>query len=330
MQSEFCKQVLNSYKNTEIKHFEGDKMFIGCNDGFLQEFSINEKKLAQDSDKILYYDIISMCKTSDNKSQFLCDRYGGFKELHISTRKLVNVSDVQWSTSVKDAMSCVVTHDNKFLIVSDGRSFCTLTKQSVRTKKEIHTWSSYKNKAVCSQSCSYDNKYQLIGYYWGWLGIFDLQKHQTLKNIEVQECMILPVAFSRYNQAAFISDYKGNIKQAKWQAGANSRDDFDFSEEHKKVGNGSTVSICLTKDEKYLIVGSFQLVSVFGTMTRKIIREFILIDIVMAVKLIKDGKKAIIVEKNGNLSNLDLETLEISSIDYNIRDKRKFYSIAII
>ena len=51
---------------------------------------------------------------------------------------------------------------------------------------------------------------------------------------------IQSIAFSRDNQKAFISDYGGNIKIIKWQAGANSRDEFDFTGEPKEVGNRAT------------------------------------------------------------------------------------------
>ena len=46
---------------------------------------------------------------------------------------------------------------------------------------------------------------------------------------------IFSMAFSCDNQSVFISDYIGNIKMVKWQAGANSENEFDFSEEPKKV-----------------------------------------------------------------------------------------------
>ena len=104
----------------------------------------------------------------------------------------------------------------------------------------------------------------------------------------------------------------------KWKAGVNSGDEFDFAEEPKKVGLEKTWSICLTKDEKYLLVGSYSLVSVFETKTREVIEEFYLIDYVQAITLIKNGKTAIVAEYDGDLSKIDLKTLEISSIAKNI------------
>ena len=56
-------------------------------------------------------------------------------ELDISTFKQVK------SLPVKNARRCVITHDNKFLITSEySRDY--LTKWSVRSKKELHSWNS--------------------------------------------------------------------------------------------------------------------------------------------------------------------------------------------
>ena len=104
------------------------------------------------------------------------------------------------------------------------------------------------------------------------------------------------MAFSRNNQSVFISDYSGNIKTIKWKAGVNSGDEFDFTEELKKVGNNFTSSICLTKDEKYLLVGSHELVSVFETTKNKITKEFKLTNFVQGMSLIKDGQIVVIAE----------------------------------
>ena len=141
---------------------------------------------------------------------------------------------------------------------------------------------------------------------------------------------IYSVAFSRDNQSVFISDWDGNIKLIKWKAGADSWDDFDLTEEPREVGDSSTFSICLTKDEKYLLIGSDLLVSISETTTRKVIKEFNITTIVRTVSLIEDGKKAIIAENNGNLSVIDLETLEISLIAKNIKNGENLNKIIVI
>ena len=131
-------------------------------------------------------------------------------------------------------------------------------------------------------------------------------------------CIIYSVAFSRDNQRAFISDYRGGIGVIKWKVGANSGDDFHWSEGFEKLGFEGTHSICLTKDEKYLLVGSKKEFFVYETTTREVIKEFQLTDSVIAINLIKNNKKAIIVEQNGHVSILDLETMQISLIAKNI------------
>ena len=137
------------------------------------------------------------------------------------------------------------------------------------------------------------------------------------------------MAFSGDNKSAFISNYSGNIKMIKWEPNASSEDEFDFTEEPKKVGNGDTFSICFTKDEKYLLFGRYLSLLVLETETREVKKEFKLTNVVKTVSLLQDGKKAIIAEENGNLSILDLETLEISLITKNTENSMKL-SIIIV
>ena len=61
-------QVQNSDKNTEIKYPDCIKLFVGCGDGSVKEFSMISETSVYDSDKILDNYIISMAKTFDNKS----------------------------------------------------------------------------------------------------------------------------------------------------------------------------------------------------------------------------------------------------------------------
>ena len=141
---------------------------------------------------------------------------------------------------------------------------------------------------------------------------------------------IRSVAFSRDNHTAFISDNGGNIKMIKWKSDANSGNDFDFTHDFKKVGNAMTQSICLTKDEKFLLVGSNSLVSVLETATREVVKEFKMLSYVQAITLIQGGKRAIIADTYGNLSIIDLETLEILSISKKITNPFFLSKIIVI
>ena len=67
MQSKICQQVQNFDKNTDIKYPNGSRLFFGCGDGSVQEFSMISETTVHDHGKILSR-IVSMAKTSDNKS----------------------------------------------------------------------------------------------------------------------------------------------------------------------------------------------------------------------------------------------------------------------
>ena len=143
-------------------------------------------------------------------------------------------------------------------------------------------------------------------------------------------CYIFSVAFSSDNQSAFMTDGEGNIKMIKWKAGASSGDDFDFNQEPTKLIGYCLDRNCLTKDKKYLLVASLYSLSIFETETKKVTKEFKLPSLVRAITLIKDGKQAIIAEDQGDLSILDLETLEISSIAEKITNDRYLNIIIVI
>lgn len=68
MMPSFLEQVQKSEKNVEMEYPKGDTMFVGCNDGYVQEFSFIENKIVHDYGKILKGHITSISKTSDNKS----------------------------------------------------------------------------------------------------------------------------------------------------------------------------------------------------------------------------------------------------------------------
>ena len=335
MQSKIDKQVQNPFKSTEIKSPEGDKIFAACTDGSLIELSMISKTIVYDDGRILDDIIFSIAKTNDNKSQFLCGYHTGFIEIHIPTRKKLR------SYTKQRPSRCVVTHDNKFLVTYENKNgIGFITKWSVRTKKKLHTWQFDVQSNfywIRSQSCSYDNKYQFIGYEVqydsdgsdGYLGIFELQKHQTRKCIIVMPGAIISVAFPSDNQSVFLSGDEGFIKLFKWKEGNFSKDDVFEYEKSDWLDDGIR-SICLTKDDKYLLVGSSKSLSVFETKTRKVTKEFKLTDQVVGISLVKDNKYALIAEENGNFSIIDLETLEIFRIATDIIDGKKIDKIMVI
>ena len=119
------------------------------------------------------------------------------------------------------------------------------------------------------------------------------------------------VAFTRNNQSSYIADWEGNIALINWKQNSSSANDFG-TQVLTKVGNKRTYTICLTKHEKNLLVGSNKLVSMINTETREVTKEFKLTDYVRGIELINEGKEALIAESNGNLTILDLQTLEMT------------------
>ena len=138
------------------------------------------------------------------------------------------------------------------------------------------------------------------------------------------------MAFSRDNKRAFISDMDGNLRIIKWQAGANSRDEFDLTEQPKRVIKRIIDSICLTKDEKYIIIGSQQLVCVYVTVTSEVIKTYKMKRHVQDIKLFKDGKKAIIASINGDLHIFDEETMQIYPIAEDVTNIARVNKIIVI
>ena len=169
-----------------------------------------------------------------------------------------------------------------------------------------------------------------MGYTCGWLGIFDIQKDKTLKNIQALSSSICSVAFTQDNQSAFISDLGGKIKMIKWTPNATSENDFDFNKKTTQVGQCNTYNICLTRDDKNLLVGSDQLVSVYNIKTRNVTKEFKLNATVKGIKLIDDGTNALIAEINNDLTIINLETMEMSPSHRTIDDGENLQTIEII
>ena len=140
---------------------------------------------------------------------------------------------------------------------------------------------------------------------------------------------ICSAAFSRDNQSVFIGDWSGNIKMIKWKPNASSENDFDLTEKPKNVSD-LNCSMCLTKDEKYLLVGAKDLLLIVETVTREVTKEFKVAGHVKKISLIQDGKKAILLGHNGHLYIIDLETMEIQKIAEQITNEKGFHSITVI
>ena len=318
---------------TESMDGISDRLFYGVLDGSVMEFSWTEKKPVFDK-QILDTAIYSLTKTPDNKSQLVCDTAGNFKELDIPTLNEVKTFDI------KNAKYCVFSHDNQLLISHENGNNGAITIWSVETKEQLHTSEFPIGAEVRSQHISQDNKYQFSGYMWGIISIFDLQNYEYIVPYkEVVQFNIHSIAFSKDNQTAFISDYDGNLRKITWQEGATSWDDFDFTKELINRDMSCTKDICLSKDEKYIVQFSSRILILSST-TFEVIKEIFPDDptieqtcafaYVHDVKIIQDGKKALIAFKKGMLAIFDLETLELKHIAKNITKGKQLEQILLI
>ena len=84
------------------------------------------------------------------------------------------------------------------------------------------------------------------------------------------------MAFTYDNLGAYVSDYKGSCKSIKWKKDVTNRYDFDYSNLATQVGQTSTHAMCLTKDNKYLLVIEATKLRIFDTLTMDFIKEFYL------------------------------------------------------
>ena len=135
------EDIINSQSKTQ-KHPKCNRVLLGCKFGYLYEYSLIEERIVHDFGKILDRGFSLIATTFDKKYLFLCAEYGGLVELDISTGNQVK------NFGVENTWQCAVTNDNRFLItVPDGRNV-KLTKHSIETKQQLHTWDSNVNEVV--------------------------------------------------------------------------------------------------------------------------------------------------------------------------------------
>ena len=231
---------------------------MGQHNGTVLEFSMIGHANANQIGAVSVFPVNSIARSTDDKTVLTTNPRGNFEERNLSTSdNIINypITGGRWMPG-KSAIKCVKTHDKKFLITAPYEKNQPLDIYSVETFEQVHSWEQGVIDNPKELDVSQDNRYQFIGYPSGILGIYDLKNYKTIGNFQVLSGIINSVSFSRDNTSAFLSNLDGNIKMIKWQAGATSEGEFDLTEEPKQVGNGHTFKICLTTDEKYLLVGS--------------------------------------------------------------------------
>jgi len=130
----------SDYRTFE-KCLKGDRMFIGGYDNNLFDYSVKKNRMLRRFGKICnssrgYSRIFSMTISIDNKTLFLCLGNGGLREFTIRTHKETN------HFGIEQADYCLVTYDNKYLIIVESGKDPKFLKYSIETKKLVNTWHS--------------------------------------------------------------------------------------------------------------------------------------------------------------------------------------------
>ena len=126
------------------KYPKSGRIFIGCDEGSVFEYSINNNKIVRCYENFANGHIYSIQTTIDKKTLFVCDQKGFFKELSIRTNKLTNFFGIE------DVIGCLVTSDNKYLITVEYGKNKNLSMYSIETKQLVKKWKTNVNKLVCS------------------------------------------------------------------------------------------------------------------------------------------------------------------------------------
>ena len=280
-----------------------DNLIINCNSSFdhgylayLYKFSIKYNKRFYSTE--LFDNNHHATKSPDNKNLFITNYTNGFSQFNIRTNKLIK----KLGGPIK-FRQILVSYDNEYLFTISGMSE-SLTKWSMKTKNELKAWNVYDNlHKVFSLTCSYDNKYLMLGYSYGYLSILDIQKNKIVKNVKALSSTIWAVAFTKDSKYAYISDFSGNLNIM-------CMENFEFIEDFIKIGANGTLTICLSNDDKKLLVVSNEMLKIFDLDNREVVKEFRESDY-KKVSLINGGESILLSGANGELTIIDFETLEI-------------------
>ena len=305
-QTDFSEKEIN-----HEQHLNDNHIVFGCNEGLFYKYSIDQRKITYEFGKVIKKWFLSITATPDKKNFLLVDNDGGLHEFNSLYQRVANFK-------VNEEIGKILaTYDGKFLITT-RKDMDNLTKWCMKTNKAIHNWGNTKshldkkrNYYIYSLTCTYHSKFLFIGYNRGLLSIFNLQNDTTVITIQALSQQICSVAVSRSKNFAYISDYSGNIRRF-------SMKNFDFHKDSISLGSHSTLSICLTKDQNNLLVGSFKKIKVFNIRSESIIKELDFSALVKKIGLFGDDNKALVITEQGEIASIDCEKFEITKeyLDY--------------
>ena len=292
----------------------------------LIEYSIDRKKIVRSFGKWkkefanLRIHIL-VAATPDRKSIFITDESNRFiYKYSFRTFKLISQIFDEKDEYVT-IENILVTNDNRYLMVMKYNStldfFCVKTLKLVKRLK-IYLKARVKGKKI--QACSPDSKYLLIGDGNANIIIVDVERGESLKiNISLEK-KISSISVLKDSQHAYIGDENNNIGMLTWKPNPRFLKDVKFVEIRKLKKRG-IYSMCLTNDEKFLIVGAPNSVKFYNLLTDTIMYRQPVSDNVIGITLIKNGKGAQILQKKSdakmlgyNVNEIDFNTMKVRSV----------------
>ena len=233
-----------------------------------------------------------------------------------------------WVEKVK-AAKFVITNDNKKLILclKDGRD--NFAKYCVRTKKLLNVFSCGIDENTFTFFLDYNDNFMFVGYFCGRIAVYDLRKNKLVYTI--QKCFKSCQSFtiSKNKLFAYWCDYYGNIFKIIWKPNATCQEDFELVEEKALKGN-ETSHLCLTDDDKYLIIGLLNDVQVFNVDTWEVVKEHKFGNSIQAISLINNGNHVLIAVQNGDMIVIDTKNFEIIFKELEITKHHQLTKITII
>lgn len=281
---------------------------------YIFEYSTKLKKIIYEFDKYFDSGIYSIEKTKDNQFLFVSENNGKFYQIDIRSKKLVKGFKNLYINQF------LITCDSKFLIAPVILEKDTFVKWSMKSKKTLHTWKGSINRIITTLACTHNSKFLLVGYKFGSLSIFNLENYENIHTCELNST-IFSIVITQDNQQVYLSEFDGTITKL----------DLNTLEENsQKTGDYLTSYMCLSKNDKKLLIVSENIIKVFNLETLLQLGKFEMAYSVRNVVLVNDGLNAIIASENGEVINIDLEKLVVSLQIDSIRENAYLRKIAVV
>lgn len=316
-------QITDKVKFDDKNDTKEDICFLGNYNGDLIKYSISQKKIIKNYEKLLtkhdflYCNIyVTSITALYNYKYLLCCNYGASCVLfEIRSGKAVNQFDfinVRLATLSSDCKFLFTSHYE-----SEQRKNCYQAKICMKTRKTIST-EKLNDLYASSMKCSACNQFLFVGYNYGH---FQIIKIDNFKEIYAQKEVLFgtieSIVVSQFENKSYMADAYGNIKIITWKNDSKDANDFDLQQKMKHVTdeNGAKC-LLLTRDETQLLMGSYKSFYIFDPKTLQRIKKYTVEgQFVRDISYIKNAQKVLMTMQCGQLYIFNLENKELSLID---------------